>query len=725
MKKRAGLGTFNGVYLPSLLTIFGVIMYLRMGQVIGSVGFYGAILIIVMATSITFLTSLSIAASSTNITVKGGGAYFLISRSFGKEIGAAIGLPLYLAQAIGIAFYVTGFVESLKLVLPGLDPAMTGIITLAALTALAYTSASLAIKIQGVILLTIIGSLVSFFMGSGPVEAEAISFAPLSFWATFALFFPAVTGIEAGVSMSGDLKDPSKSLVRGVILAVLTGLVAYLTITWRLATTIPRSQLLADPFIFQHVARWGWMVIMGLWGATLSSGLGALLGAPRTLQALAQDGVVPRFLGRGFGPKAEPRIATIFTFLASGVCIYLGRIDIIAPLLTMFFLMSYGMLNLAAGLEGFIQNPSWRPTFRVSPLISLTGALLCLMAMFMINAGVSFVALGFVLVVYLMAMKRHMASGWDDIRQGILFLFSRIAVYRLSSSKITARSWRPNFLVFTNGYAAPQNLLEFTSSITKGKGLLIIASIFSRKKQIDLNVAKEKLDSLCRLKRVQALVTCSEEDDPSIGMTHLIDNCGIGQLRPNTMVIGDALNRENRSVVAKMVIHAYRRSCNALVVLGQSEDDLVEQHTKRGEPKRIDIWWDDEHKENSELMVLLAHMHQTSKGYGRVAINIKCTVPTESARKHRQGYFEEFFANARFKATTQVLVKSENEEIAHLRDHASDGANLVLCPLRPPTPEESEAEYLSYYQSLIKAHRRIDNVVFVLSAEKVDLTELF
>ncbi len=725
LERPAGLGTFAGVYLPSLLTIFGVIMYLRMGLVVGSVGMFGAMTIVLMATSITFLTGLSIAASATNTTIGGGGAYFLISRAFGKEIGAAIGLPLYLAQAIGISFYITGFVESLASVAPGLPAPLVGVATLAVLTTLAFTSASLAIKTQGIILVAIIASIVSFFLGGEAVTEVAVTPIPrLSFWAAFALFFPAVTGIEAGVSMSGDLRNPSKSLVRGVLLAIVTGLVVYLAFCWKLAGSVPRDILRADGFIVQHSARWGWMVIMGVWGATLSSGLGALLGGPRTLQALAQDGVVPRFLSKGYGPSREPRMATLVTFLVSGICIYLGRIDVIAPILTMFFLMSYGMLNLAAGLEGMVQNPSWRPTFRVPPIVCLIGSALCLMAMLMINPGASFVAFGFVCVLYFVTMRSSLARGWDDIRQGVLFFFSRIAIYRLSQTKTSARSWRPNFLVFTNGYSASENLLKFTTRITRSKGFLTVAPIFD--KPVDRSQAKAKVEGLFRLKGVEALVTIAQETDPAMAMERLVDSYGLGPLIPNTIVLGDhAANEERTNLVAHLITHATRQQRNVVVIFGEDETQFLDKDLKGKEPARIDVWWDDESKENSELMLLLAHMHQSSKGYGAIEVNVKCTVPNESAREHRQAFFDDFFTRSRFRVSTQVYVSDSEEESARLLHHFSPNANLIFHGLRLPLADETADDYLTYYKAVARNHKRLPHLAYVVAAESVDLTNLF
>ena len=279
----AGFGLFKGVYIPSTLTILGVIMYLRMGWVVSHVGLVATLLIICMSTIITFLTALSISATSTNMKVGTGGAYYMISRVLGVEAGAAIGIPLYLSQALGISFYIVGFSESISYLAPGVNHLWVSIGTLVALALLAWISADLALKIQTVVFLVIIASLVSFYTGplDGPIDLVDKPLPDGSdegFWAVFAVFFPAVTGILTGVSMSGDLKQPSRSIPVGTILAVVTGFIIYMSIPVLLSMRAPDYELRNDPLIMVRLAWFGPLIFLGLWGATLSSALGSLLG---------------------------------------------------------------------------------------------------------------------------------------------------------------------------------------------------------------------------------------------------------------------------------------------------------------------------------------------------------------------------------------------------------------------------------------------------------------
>ena len=282
-------GTFKGVYTPSLLTILGVIMYLRMGWVVGQVGLIQSLLIITISSFITFITALSISASATNMKVEGGGAYYMISRSLGVEIGAAVGIPLFIAQALGVSFYIVGFAESLQSFLPGISLTQVSIVTLIGLTTVAYISADLALKTQFLVLTTILLSLISFLWGVfEPKELVPLSVSEsVSFWQVFAVFFPAVTGILSGVAMSGDLEDPGHSLPTGTIFAVLTGFVIYMTLAILLYSSAPEEVLRSDPLVMKKLSKLPQLFYLGIWGATLSSALGGLLAAPRNSSSLS------------------------------------------------------------------------------------------------------------------------------------------------------------------------------------------------------------------------------------------------------------------------------------------------------------------------------------------------------------------------------------------------------------------------------------------------------
>ncbi|MEO0333631.1 MAG: Na-K-Cl cotransporter, partial [Bacteroidota bacterium] len=425
------LGTFGGVFTPSLLTILGVIMYLRFGWVVGNVGLIGTLIIVTLSTSITFLTSLSIASIATDTQVKGGGAYYMISRSLGIEVGGAVGIPLFIAQALSVALYVIGFAESLVAVFPTLNMTLVGCGVTVAIGLLALFSTEATIRIQYFILAAIVISLLSLVFGSSLEDAptEMIGTATdqprEGFWIVFAVFFPAVTGIMAGVNLSGDLKDSAKSIPKGTFLAVGCGYLVYMVLPIILATRVDAATLIDDPLVMRRISLWGDAILLGVWGvwgATLSSAVGSILGAPRILQALAQDQVLPRsfhWLGKEHPASGIPRAGTIFTMVLAIIAVILGDLDMIAPILSMFFLTTYGVLNVAAGTERLLGSPSFRPSFRTHWFFSLLGGGGCIAVMFLINPLATLIAIFLVGMTFVWLKRRGLRTTWGDVRRGM------------------------------------------------------------------------------------------------------------------------------------------------------------------------------------------------------------------------------------------------------------------------------------------------------------------
>ncbi len=290
--KPTKLGTFGGVFTPCTLTILGVIMFLRFGQVVGQAGIIQAMLIVLGAKTITTLTTLSLSAIATNTRVKGGGAYYLISRSLGVEFGGAIGVLFFLAQAISVAMYIIGFTEAFANTFPSLSPHFTAIASLVNLVTFVcvYIGAGWTVKVQYFILAILVASLGSFYSGAigqfdpGLMQANLMPHYAegQSFFTMFALFFPAVTGIMAGANMSGDLANPSKSIPTGTLLAVIvTGLV-YLSQAFLLACARPADELITNNMVIRDISAWPILITAGVFAATLSSALGSMMGAPES-----------------------------------------------------------------------------------------------------------------------------------------------------------------------------------------------------------------------------------------------------------------------------------------------------------------------------------------------------------------------------------------------------------------------------------------------------------
>ncbi|MBR9706540.1 amino acid permease, partial [Candidatus Pacearchaeota archaeon] len=344
-------GTFAGVLMPSLLTILGAVMYFIVPQVLGGVGFTKTILIILIAHSVTIATAFSISAIATNIKVKGGGLYYLISRSLGSEFGGSLGIQLYLAQTIASSFYAIAFARGMTTILNyfgiAFPEAQIALVSILVFGVMVFIGAKFVIKIQYFILGAIILSLISIFLGpqTGGIETMFFTSGAIPFWIAFAMFFPAVTGIDAGVGMSGDLKDPKKSLVRGTFLAIFITLGVYLALVIKLALSASPENLLTNPQVIQQVAIISPLVLLGIIMATSSSALSSLMTAPRCLVAMTEDKVLPKFfnfLGKKSGKNNEPRVALILSLIIGVAVILSGSLEYVSQVVSLFFLSVYG-----------------------------------------------------------------------------------------------------------------------------------------------------------------------------------------------------------------------------------------------------------------------------------------------------------------------------------------------------------------------------------------------
>ncbi|MFP4596830.1 MAG: Na-K-Cl cotransporter [Persicimonas sp.] len=460
-KARNGrFGTLSGVFMPTLLTILGVIMFLRAGWVVGNTGLLGGMLIIVIAFAITAATGLSLSSVTTNIRIGAGGAYSVISQSLGIEVGGAVGVPLYLSQVLATTMYIFGFREGWLWIFPEHPSLAVDAVLFLVLFGIAYKSAGLAFKIQYFIAAIIAGSLVSVGLAAATgsmqyepqlwmAEEAGTALLETDFWVVFAVFFPAATGIMAGANMSGELKDPRKSIPIGTMSAIGVSFVIYVALAYWLARSATPAELQENYTIMIDRAFWGPAVLGGLLAATFSSALASLVGAPRILQALAAHGLIPDgdYLSETTDDY-EPRNAMLITGGLVLLGLLLRDLNIVAPFITMFFLITYAMINAVVLIEGSLGLVSFRPQLKVPRIVPLVGVLGCLFAMFIINATVSLVALALVIGFYTLLIRQHLKSPFADVRSGLFVAMAQWAAQKTSDLPVAQeRAWKPNLLV--------------------------------------------------------------------------------------------------------------------------------------------------------------------------------------------------------------------------------------------------------------------------------------
>lgn len=718
-EKQTGLSTFGGVFTPSLLTILGVIMYLRFGWVLGNVGLLGTLLIVTLATAITFLTGLSISAIATNQQVKIGGAYYMISRSLGIEAGGAVGIPLYFAQALSVGLYVIGFAESVSASFPSLDEKAVGMVTTILVTLVALKSAKAAIQAQYIIMGAIVLSLLSLLFGS-PIEETSIEWwadpeaGRESFWVVFAVFFPAVTGIMAGVNLSGDLEDPARSIPRGTMAAIGTGYVIYMALPVLLSLQAGAEALIDDPLVMRRIAFWGDAILLGVWGATLSSAVGSILGAPRVLQALARDGVLPpsmKIFGQGHGPQDEPRIGTAITFAVAFVTVALGDLNLVAPILTMFFLTTYGVLNVTAGVERLLGNPSYRPQFRVHWIWSFLGAAGCVAVMFLIDWSATIAAIVIVGMIFFWLERRELESAWGDVRSGLWLALTRTSLYHINTDP-DPKNWRPHLLVLSGAPTRRWHLIAFASSLTHNRALLTVSTVVPRDTMSTdrLRAMETSIHEYLDRNGVRGLVRITSATNPFEGAVRLVETYGLGPLVPNTIVLGDSEESRHRADFCAMITRFHRARRNVAVVRYDDERGF-------GEYQRIDMWWGGLQK-NGGLMMIFAYLLQTSIAWRGAEVRLKMVVPDKTAAQTARINLVNLVAQLRTQSVPEIVV-SDGRSFDEILHTSSAEADLVLMGMATP-----DAGFEAYYESLQQRITGLPSTVLVLAAEDLAFGEV-
>ena len=594
-------GTFAGVFTPTTLTILGVIMYIRQPWVVGNAGVVGALGIVLLSVAITLTTALSLSSITTNIRIGSGGAFSLISQSLGLEIGGAIGIPFYFAQSIAVAMYIFGFREGLQTLTPDINPVILDLVIFAAVMGIAFISTSFAFKIQFVILGIIVLSLVSIYgsllvnelnfniqwIGQYPGSVEN-DFSGSSFWTVFAVFFPAVTGVMAGANMSGDLTNPRKSIPLGTISSVIITTIIYISLIFVAAFIASPDEMAKNYNVFIDKALFGPIVLAGLLGATLSSAIGSFVGAPRILLALAEKNILPKSkeLAKK-SKKGEPVNAMLITAGLVLFGISLRNLNTIAPLLTMFFMITYAMVNIVALVEQTLGLPSYRPTLKIPIIIPAIGAFGSIAIMFVLNVIVALFSLIFIVLFYLYLVKMNIKSAAGDSRSGLFTALAEWATKKTNSlrQEREVRSWRPDLLIPVTMPKELRSSFKLIHSIIYPKGSVKILALRNENETEQGNMENFLKNAVKKFKESDLSVSYSVIDNTDFNTTVNVSMQSLNAafFKPNIIFISIDTITSNLSYYNKLIANTKKNNFGMIIYIPFTTASLAIE-------KSINLW---------------------------------------------------------------------------------------------------------------------------------------
>ncbi|KAM9307272.1 solute carrier family 12 member 2 [Pholidichthys leucotaenia] len=603
-------GWIKGVLVRCMLNIWGVMLFIRMSWIVGQAGIALSCVIVCMATIVTTITGVSTSAIATNGFVRGGGAYYLISRSLGPEFGGSIGLIFAFANAVAVAMYVVGFAETVVELLIDMDALMTdqvndiriiGTITVIVLLGISVAGMEWEAKAQIFLLFVLVTAIINYFIGSfipfkskeakgffsydGSIMWENMGpdFREETFFSVFSIFFPAATGILAGANISGDLADPQLAIPRGTLLAILITGIVYLGVAVSTGSCILRdasgnpndtlSMMVTNcstaackfGFDFEsckrlkdgceyglhnsmqmmsHVSGFSPIISAGIFSATLSSALASLVSAPKVFQALCKDNIYPGLLmfAKGYGKNNEPLRGYFLTFGIALGFILIGELNVIAPIISNFFLASYALINFSVFHASLANSPGWRPSFKYYNMwVSLAGAVLCCVVMFVINWWAALLTNVIVMSLYIYVSHKKPDVNWGSSTQALTYHQALTHTLHLSGVEDHIKNFRPQCLVMTGFPNSRPALLDLVHSFTKNVGLMICGHIrtgYRRPNFKELATDQARYQRWLLRNETKAFYTAVFADDLRQGSQYLLQAAGLGRLKPNTLVLG-------------------------------------------------------------------------------------------------------------------------------------------------------------------------------------------
>ena len=732
MSQPKKFGTFPGVFTPSLLTILGVIMYMRLGWVVGHAGLWGTLAIIAFAHVISITTGLSISSIATDKKVGAGGVYYVLSRSLGLPIGGALGMTLFVATALSIALYMVGFAESLNEYI-GIgyvendagemvksenyanEIRLTGSIGLLVLTIIAFISTSIALKTQYIILGLIGLSLISIFFGDGSTvtmaEGEG-AIESVGVFAVFAIFFPAVTGFTAGVAMSGDLKDPKKSIPIGTMGSIAAGLIIYIILAIFIYFTVESDVLKSNPSALFDMSLEPSLVYAGVFGATLSSALGGILGGPRILQAMSMDKITPSLFGVGVGKDNEPRNALVLTVIIAWAGVLIGDLNVIAEVVSMFYLAAYGFINLSFLLESWASS-DFNPTFKVKKWVGLFGFVATFTIMSQLNVLAMIIAIVIISGIFYYLSRRQIALGTGDIWQSVWSTIVKKGLKRMEAKQDHKRNWKPNTLLFSTGTKNRSKMIEFSKAVSGQNGIITnfdltenedATVLFPKSKEAVKDEDLEKYGIFGRKLEVQNRFR---------GIESIACTFGFSGIEPNTVLMAWPGETEHPVWFTQMTQKLIDLDYNVLYLDYDPRWGFRKQ-------EKIDLWWRGV-SNNSELMLVLAKFIISSPDWSQASIRIllpnNTNVDFKIIENRIQYVLDQFRVNAEIKIINNELDQKPLYEL--MKIHSSD-ADLVFVGI----PEIEEGDVQSFVDNTNNLVKTIGTTLLVKASSQFEETDL-
>lgn len=743
LKKKANFGTAP-VFMTAISTILGAILYLRFGYAVAHTGFIGAIAIIIIGHLVTIPTAMAVAEIATNRKVEGGGAYYIISRSFGLNIGAAIGIALFLSQAISVAFYVIAFAEAfmpfseyLLSSYPFLDSyeAYLGDKKLIAIIMMMFLSfvmltkgANIGMNLLYYVVAILFVSLIMFFMGK-PIEGHEINDVDLissisnpdSFFYVFTIIFPAFTGIAAGLGLSGDLKDPKKSIPKGTLLATAVGIVVYVAVALKLVLSAPLDDLASDQLIMSRIAIWGPIIPIGLACAAVSSALGSVMVAPRTLQALGVDQIFPtltlnNWLSRNKKESLEPINASVVSCIIAFFFVVVGDINLVAEVIAMFFMVTYGAICSISLLEHFSADPSYRPTFRSRWYISLLGAALSFWLMFKMNSTYAIISISFMVLIYAYISKYNASRGGIiKLFKGVLFQLSRQLQIFVRKKEYNSADdhWRPFAICISDTTLQKRDAFDFMRWISHKYGfgtyMHFIQGYLNKESHLESQKKLSKLHSLAEGSRSKVYLDTIISPSYTSAIAQVIQLASISGKGHNLIVLEfERTEKEKLEQIIK----------NHHLLTATDFDVCILNTTFRsfGYKRDIHIWISPDDYQDSNLEILLGYILLGHKNWKNATIKI-FSIYAEGTIENQKERLLSLIQEGRLPispSNINLIEKSKAHNIKAIINKQSASADFTLIGFDEKVLEKEGTSYFEGYDKL-------GNILFVNSMNKKEI----